>query len=98
MNEKGYSWLEAILALTVIVIVFGTLLPLATNMTTMLFNKKIMMNAAETIYHGAILYKSYGINEGVHHIDGYAYEWVVKAQSICVSYKLDGEVQTKCVG
>lgn len=67
-------------------------------MTTMLFNKKISMNAAETLYHGAILYNSHGINEGVHQIDGHDYEWVVKTQLICVNYKLDGEVLTKCIG
>ena len=66
-------------------------------MTTMLYDKKLAMHAAETLYHGAILYNSYGINEGVLRIDGDSYEWVVKTQSICVSYKLDGEVMTKCI-
>ena len=67
-------------------------------MTTMLSNKKLAMHAAETLYHGTILYDSHGINEGVRHIDGRDFEWVVKTQSICVGYKLDEEVLTKCIG
>ena len=67
-------------------------------MTTILSDKKLAMYAAETLYHGTILYDSYGINEGVRHIDGHDYEWIVKTQSICVGYKLDGEVLSKCIG
>ena len=29
MNEEGYSWPEAILTLTIVIVIFGTLLPFA---------------------------------------------------------------------
>ena len=31
MNEGGYSWPEAILTLTIVIVIFGTLLPFAIN-------------------------------------------------------------------
>lgn len=55
------------------------------------------MYAAETLFHGAILYNSYGINNGVQHIEGFDYEWIVDGHSICVYYKGDGEASTKCI-
>lgn len=66
-------------------------------MTSMLSNKKLTMYAAEALYHGAILHTNYGISEGVRHIDGYDFEWVVNSDSSCVLYKLDDKVATKCI-
>ena len=31
MNEEGYSWPEAVLTLTIVIVIFGTLLPFAFN-------------------------------------------------------------------
>ena len=31
MNEGGYSWPEAILTLTIVIVIFGTLLPFASQ-------------------------------------------------------------------
>ena len=64
MNEGGYSWPEAILTLTIVMIIFGTLLPLASSMTSKLQMKKAQMYAAETAFQGAIYFKAYGLMEG----------------------------------
>ena len=97
MNQKGYSWPEAILTLTIIVIVFGTLLPLATKMTSTLHYKKISMYAVETMYHGAILYKSNGKAKGKREIEGVHFDWIITDQLICVSYQPENEVIEKCL-
>ena len=55
------------------------------------------MYAAEALYQGAILTTSYGINNGVQHIEGLDYEWIVNEYSICVYYKGDGKALTKCI-
>ena len=97
MDEKGYSWPEAVLTLTIIVVIFSTLLPLATKMTTTLHNKKIAMHAAETAYKGTIAYHAYGVREGEQSIEGIQFNWIVHGHSICVSYSPSTEVVTTCV-
>ena len=97
MGEKGYSWPEAMLTLTILIVIFGTLLPLATNITSLLHNKHHSMRAAETAYQGAITYSAYSIAEGTRSIDGVHYKWIVEENKICVSYIVSDEVNSKCV-
>ena len=63
-NENGYSWPESMLTLVIVTVIFGTLLPLYSHMSTRLELKKLGMHAADSAYHGAILYKSYGMIVG----------------------------------
>ena len=86
MNEKGYSWPEAILTLTILIVIFGTLLPLATKVATTLHNKKLSMYAGETAYQGAIYFSAYGFMEGVRFFDETQFDWIIKGKSICVTY------------
>lgn len=97
MNEKGFSWPEAILALSVIMVVFGTLLPLASAMTARLHMKKLEMYAAETALQGAIYFNAYGSTEGNRHFEGVDFQWVIEEKSVCVSYRLSEKNITKCV-
>ncbi len=97
MNEKGAFWLEAMLTLAVIVVVFGTLLPLASKVTSKLYERKLSMHAAETAYHGTVLYRSYQLTEGRRQVDGKHFDWVIEEQSVCVFYEQGGEGLTKCI-
>ena len=97
MNEGGYSWPEAILTLTIVIVIFGTLLPFASTVTMKLQMKKVDMYAAETAYQGAIYFNAYGLEEGVRQIDGVDYDWTIAGQSVCVSYKVADKVFNKCV-
>lgn len=97
MDEKGYSWPEALLTLTILLVVFGTLLPLATHMTSSLHQKKQTMRAAETAYQGMITYSAYGIRQGTRIIEDVTYDWLIEGDSICVSYVLVDKVAKKCV-
>jgi len=97
MNEGGYSWPEAILTLTIVMVIFGTLLPLASTMSLKLQMKKSQMYAAETALQGAIYFKAHGLLEGVREVDGVSYDWSIEGQSVCVSYNIVNQVHRKCV-
>ncbi len=97
MNEGGYSWPEAILTLVIVVVIFGTLLPLASTMTSQLQVKKARVFAAETALHGAIFFNAYGLMEGARHVDGVDYDWTIAGQSVCVSYRVVEKEVRKCV-
>lgn len=97
MDEKGSFWLESLLSLSAIVLIFGTLLPLGTQVTTKLQSRKLAMYAAETAYYGSIHYRSLKVKEGQKEIDGKTFEWVVGSQSICVTYLEGGDERKKCV-
>lgn len=97
MDEKGYSWMEAMLTLTILVVIFGTLLPVATNMTAVLHNKKQSMHASEIAYQGAIIHNAYGITKGTRSFEGADFDWNVTGKSICVSYPVANKVATKCL-
>lgn len=77
-------------------IVFGTLLPFATKMTTKLHHKKLAMYAAETAYHAAIAYNAYGEISGKRSVEQIDYTWDTGLSSICVAYQPEAEVLTKC--
>lgn len=97
MNERGFSWLEAMLALTVLMVIFGTLLPFVTKMTTKLTNKRFSMYAAETAFHGAIAYQSYGKVNGTRHVEGVDYTWRIESDTICIEYVIGRESLIKCL-
>jgi hypothetical protein len=97
MNEGGYSWPEAVLTLTIVIVIFGTLLPFASIMTSKLEIKKAHMYAAETALQGAIYFKAYGLMEGIRQIDEVDYEWTIDGLSVCVSYEIVEKVFNKCV-
>lgn len=97
MNDKGYSWPEALLTLTIIMVIFGTLLPFASFITSDLQARKLGMYAAETAYQGAISFQTYGVSEGTRQVDGVAYDWIVDTDAVCVSYGPADKVVRKCI-
>lgn len=97
MNEGGYSWPEAVLTLTIVIVIFGTLLPFATLVTTKLQLSKAQMYAVETAFQGAIYFSAYGLMEGVRRINDVDYEWTINGRSVCVSYEIVDKAYSKCV-
>ena len=97
MNEGGYSWPETILTLTIVIVIFGTLLPFSTFATSKLQLKKAAMYASETAFQGAIYFKAYGLLEGVRRIEEIDYKWSINGQVVCVSYEIIDKVYDKCV-
>lgn len=78
-------------------VIFGTLLPFATKMTSKLNDKKLAMHAAETAFHGTIAHHAYGELNGIRQVEGMDYEWRVESDSICVSYSISSRGVTKCL-
>lgn len=97
MNEKGYSLVETILALVIIMLLCGTLIPISYTMKTTLYHKKLEVFAAETAYEGLKISRHQGVNEGTKMIEGVPYHWVFDGQQICVSFKNSKENRTTCI-
>ncbi|MBB4825711.1 hypothetical protein HNO89_002947 [Sporosarcina luteola] len=98
MNDRGYSWPEALLVLLLTTVIFGTLLPFATKMAVDLANKKKVMLAARTAYQGAIIHSAYGTIFGVEEVEGTQFEWIIHGMSVCVTYTNLGEDIRLCYG
>ncbi|MDW0108937.1 hypothetical protein [Sporosarcina aquimarina] len=96
MNESGYSWPETILTLTIMMVVFSTLLPLSFQMLAGLENKKQDMRAKETMYQAAILYTNYGITNGLRKEDAMEYSWFVDGERVCVKYLINNNKSEVC--
>ena len=96
MNESGYSWPEAMLTLTIMMVIFSTLLPLSFRMLTGLDDKKREMRAKETMYQGALLYTTYGITDGVRTENGTEYVWAAENGRLCVTYPSSIKTETTC--
>ncbi|WP_301109744.1 hypothetical protein [Sporosarcina sp.] len=98
MDEKGQSWPEAMLSLVIIMVIFSSLLPMASRLTTTVLMKKNMMIAAETSFQAAIHYRTGGETAGVRTHDGHDYQWTVMGDEICVTYEELRGVRSKCIG
>lgn len=98
MDEKGQSWPEAMLSLVIVMVIFSSLLPMATRLTTSVLMKKNMMIAAETSFQAAIHYRTGGEMAGVRTHEGLDYHWTVLANEICVTYEELRGVHSKCTG
>lgn len=97
MNEKGYSLVETILAVVIIMLICSTLLPISYTMKTNLHHKKLEVFAAETAYEGLKMSHYQGISEGTKTIEGVPFYWIFDGQQICVSFKNSKENRTTCI-
>lgn len=97
MNEKGYSLVETILGVVIMMMLCGTLIPISYTMKTNLYHKKLEVFAAETAYEGVKTSHHQGIYEGTKMIEGVTYHWRFDGQQICVSYRNLEENRTKCM-
>lgn len=97
MNEKGQSWPEAMLSLFIVMIIFGSLLPMSSKLTASLHTKKQSALAVETGYQAAIHYRTSGQLTGSRVHEGLTYDWVVSPDSICVTYRSVRKEEFKCI-
>lgn len=97
MNEKGYSWPEAVLTLAVVMLIFGSLLPYSLRLKDQLERKKVSMYAAETLFHATFLHHSYGYQHGKRFIGNVTFEWEYTDNKLCVHYDLQGKGYDRCI-
>ncbi|EGQ27785.1 hypothetical protein ABZ756_01200 [Mammaliicoccus sciuri] len=97
MDEKGQSWPEAMLSLVIILVIFSSLLPMATKLTSSVLIKKNAMIAAETSFQAAIHFRANGQLSGSRTHEGRDYHWTVSGGEICVTYEEVRGLGSKCV-
>lgn len=97
MNESGYSFVETILSVVIVMLVCTTLIPISYTMKTTLYNKRLEVIAAETAYEGLKQYRYLQQTEGTKTIENIEYQWSFNGQGICVSFQNTRELRKKCI-
>ncbi|MGE7111201.1 hypothetical protein [Lysinibacillus sp. NPDC047702] len=97
MNESGYSFVETILSIGILMLLCTSLLPISNTMKTKLSNKKLEVIAAETAYEGLKQYLHSGQQEGSKTIENVDFYWIFVEQEICVTFQNTREIRKKCI-
>lgn len=96
-NSKGFSWPETVLSLGVIFLIASTLLPLLSNMTVQLEDKKRKYHSSLVVQEATKMYISTGTVSGTMKIDELDYSFIVQMDEICVRYEGMREEKNTCV-
>jgi len=94
-RNQGFSFVETILTVSILFIVFGTLLPLTNQMMLQLAEKRLAVHVAITKNQAASALQN-GAISGVVKIDSVNYFWSWSHPSLCVSYVFFGESHESC--
>lgn len=97
MNETGYSFVETIVSVVILMVLCTTIIPLSYTMKTNLYNQKLEVIAAETAYEGLQHYRDLQQAKGVKTIEKVDYYWLFDGQSICVTFQNASEQRQKCI-
>ncbi|MDM5249193.1 MULTISPECIES: hypothetical protein [unclassified Lysinibacillus] len=97
MNESGYSFVETILSVVIVMLLCTTLIPISYTMKTTLYNKKLEVIAAETAYEGLKQYYYLQQAEGSKIIENVEFTWAFDGQGVCVSFQNTRELRKKCI-
>ncbi|KOP70476.1 hypothetical protein AMS59_19800 [Lysinibacillus sp. FJAT-14745] len=97
MNESGYSFVETILSVVIVMLLCTTLIPISYTMKTTLYNKKLEVIAAETAYEGLKHFRYLQQTEGTKTIEHVDFQWSIIGQGICVSFQNTQELRKKCI-
>lgn len=97
MNEQGFSFVEALLAVVILFFLSMTLVPLTYHMKQQLQEQKRQTHAAEVAFNGALLQQRYGEWSGMQEIEGVSYFWNFDSGSVCVTYDAGVEDSELCV-
>ncbi|TKI68860.1 hypothetical protein FC756_10160 [Lysinibacillus mangiferihumi] len=97
MNETGYSFVETIVSVVIVMVLCSTLIPISYTMKTTLYHQKLEVAAAETAYEGLKHYRYFQQVAGVKTIDDVDYHWLFDGQKICVTFQNTRELRQKCI-
>ena len=97
MNERGISFIETILAVSILFLITLTLIPLTYDMQAAKRRQLASYYASEVAYNGALLVQRDGVTYGEQQLNGILYEWYYDGQAICTSYRLDGKDMERCI-
>lgn len=94
-NELGFSLIETVLTLSVLMLIFGTLLPLSYQMMIKLSEEKQDMHVA-VVSNQAAIERSKGVFAGSRVIDQVHYEWEWQIRTLCIHYLRLGVPYKSC--
>lgn len=96
-NSRGFSWPETIVALSITLLVALTLLPILSNMTVQLEEKKRKYYSTVVMLEGVKRYTAENTLAGTMHMDNLQYTFIIDNYQICVRYEgMRGE-KSNCV-
>lgn len=97
LHNKGFSFIEALFAVTLIFFIAAYLLPQFPKLEEAALMQRMEMYASEVAFNGARLVRDYGTTKGQFEIDEIIYYWQYKAGEICVTYTFEKEMYKRCV-
>jgi hypothetical protein len=97
MNERGNSFVEAMLSLMIMLLIFGTLLPLFQTLNEKKITMEKRYHAHRVAYYVVVKQlMSDKPASGTMTYDGERYHWAGDRQRMCVSYEVFREQQQVC--
>lgn len=96
-SQRGISLLESLLAISIVFMIAGLLLPKFSEMSIEIERQKVQAHASEAAYNGARLVRDYDKENGVFIIDDIHFYWYFNSNQLCVSYLYDEEAVEKCI-
>jgi hypothetical protein len=94
-NEKGYSFAETMLTMTVVMVIFGSLLPISYQMFEKLHLQKVEVHLAFAS-HQAAIERGKGILNGFRKIDEINYSWIWEGRVLCIDYTIQENSYQSC--
>lgn len=79
------SWAETMLSLLIIMMLFGTLLPIMQKMQGTLADKQLRLTAYETMHEAAKTIKATGVSSGRRTVNSVQFNWEYSS-GLCVVY------------
>lgn len=94
-NHQGFSFVETILTVSILFLLFGTLLPMTNQMMFNLAEKKVALHVAIAKNQAATLIKN-GQMSGEIFLDNVSFSWQWTDPTMCVRYVFFEESKESC--
>lgn len=94
-SERGFSFLETILTVGILFLLFGTLLPISYQMMSKLNERKQDMHVA-FVTHQAAIGRTKGMFSGTRVLENVEYNWQWQTRTLCISYLRAGYPNNSC--
>lgn len=97
-NNAGMALAEAMLAISIVSVIFLTCIPLTFYLYENMEKSKQRLHAMIANYDGTVInYNHPSITEGEFVVEGITYYWQIRAGEICSSYRFQKKEWQSCV-
>lgn len=97
MNERGIIFLDAVLALAIILLLTLTIAPYIHFLNKEVTYAKQQLHASDVALNAVQYMRIYGGNSGVLEVNGTIYEWAYTQGELCVDYISVKERESYCI-